>query len=137
MKTVLQLDKLTQSEKLRAMEELWEDLSRNEEDFVSPEWHGEVLREREEALNNGEDKFVPWEEAKKTLDTLKVQAPKNPHLYYNLACYYSLIHQEKESLQALQKSFQLGYKSRGDVQSDPDLANLRQTPEFQQWVKTR
>ena len=66
MKTILQLEKLTRIEKLRAMEELWEDLRRQEE-FESPEWHGEVLRAREEALKAGTDKFVPWEEAKSIL----------------------------------------------------------------------
>lgn len=67
MKTVLQLDQLTESEKLRAMEELWDDLSRREEEYASPDWHGAVLRERQEALDRGEDGFVPWEEAKRSL----------------------------------------------------------------------
>jgi predicted Zn-dependent protease len=77
-----------------------------------------------------------YPEAKKTLDTFKVKAPENPHLYYNLACYYSLTHQETASLEALQQSIRQGYKNHEDAQSDPDLANLRQTPEYQQWVKT-
>ena len=67
VKTVLQLDRLTRLEKLRAMEELWEDLSRSEAEYESPDWHGEVLRAREEALKAGEDQFVPWEEAKRIL----------------------------------------------------------------------
>jgi len=98
--------------------------------------HDSALNEVYINMSNAYLKGQQYEEAKKTLDTLKVQAPKNPHLYYNLACYFSLTHQEQESLQALQKSFQLGYKSRDDVHIDPDLANLRQTSEFQQWVKT-
>jgi len=88
-------------------------------------------------MSNAYLKGQQYPEAKKTLDTLKTKAPKNPHLYYNLACYFSLTHQEKESLQALQKSFQLGYKNRRDVQIDPDLDNLRQTEAFKQWVKTQ
>jgi putative addiction module component (TIGR02574 family) len=67
MKTVLQLNALTRAEKLRAMEELWEDLSRPEQEYKSPQWHGEVLRARDEALKAGGDEFVPWEEAKKIL----------------------------------------------------------------------
>lgn len=77
-----------------------------------------------------------YEEAKKTLDTLKVQAPENPHLYYNLACYFSLTHQEPASLEALQHSIRLGYKNHENIQTDRDLAILRKTPEYQQWVKT-
>ena len=65
MKTVLSLEKLSRAEKLRAMEELWEDLSRSEAEYTSPDWHGEVLREREKALEEGRDEFIPWEQAKR------------------------------------------------------------------------
>jgi hypothetical protein len=61
------MGRLTRTEKLRAMEELWQDLSRADDEYPSPEWHGEVLREREAALISGEDAFVPWEDAKKIL----------------------------------------------------------------------
>ncbi len=67
MNTVLDIGGLTRTEKLRAMEELWEDLSRPQEEYRSPEWHGDVLREREEALQAGTDEFVPWDEAKRIL----------------------------------------------------------------------
>ena len=67
MRTVLDIDRLTRTEKLRAMEELWQDLSRAEDEYPSPAWHGDILREREEALNAGRDGFVPWEDAKKIL----------------------------------------------------------------------
>ena len=58
---VLQLPK---EEKLMLMEALWEDLSRDGEDFESPTWHGEVLREGEKALQLGEDCFLTVEEAR-------------------------------------------------------------------------
>ena len=67
MKTVLKLNTLTRAEKLRAMEELWDDLSQPEEGYKSPEWHGEVLRAREESLKMGADEFVAWDEAKRIL----------------------------------------------------------------------
>ena len=98
--------------------------------------HDKTLNEVYINMSSAYLKGQEYEEVKKTLDTLKAQDPKNPHLYYNLACYYSLTHQEKASLEALQQSIRLGYKNRKDAQTDPDLANLRQTPEFQQWVKT-
>lgn len=72
MQTVLPLDKMTREEKLRIMEELWVDLSRNESDFKSPAWHENYLREREEAVKSGKETFIDWEEAKKQLrDRLK------------------------------------------------------------------
>ncbi len=49
------------------MEELWEDLTRSADEYQSPEWHGAVLRERDEALKTGQDEFVPWEDAKRIL----------------------------------------------------------------------
>lgn len=67
MNTILDMDRLTRTEKLRAMEELWQDLNKADDEYPSPEWHGEVLREREAALNSGGDEFVPWEDAKKIL----------------------------------------------------------------------
>ena len=77
-----------------------------------------------------------YPEALKTLEILKTHAPDHPNLYYNLACYYSLTHQETESLAALKQSLKLGYSARNDAHTDPDLANLRETEKFKQWVKT-
>jgi hypothetical protein len=67
MKTVLPLDRMTIAEKLREMEALWADLSRNEAQFESTAWHGDVLRERAERVKEGKDIFMDWESAKKQL----------------------------------------------------------------------
>ena len=58
---------MTKAEKLQAMEELWRDLSKPEEEFESPAWHGDVLKERETNLREGKDEFIPWEQAKEEL----------------------------------------------------------------------
>lgn len=71
MQPLLPLEKMTREEKLRIMEELWVDLSRNESQFESPAWHGEVLRERAEAVKSGKETFIDWEEAKKQLRSKK------------------------------------------------------------------
>ncbi len=67
MNTILDIGRLTRTEKVRAMEELWADLSRLEDEYPSPEWHGDVLRDRDEALKEGKEEFVAWEEAKREL----------------------------------------------------------------------
>jgi hypothetical protein len=67
METILPLDKMTVAEKLRAMEAIWADLSRDESQIESPEWHGAVLHDREAKIKSGEEKFVDWETAKKKL----------------------------------------------------------------------
>ena len=63
----LPLDEMTLDEKLRLMEAIWENLSRNPDDVPSPDWHGEVLRETLRQLDAGETDFIPWEEAKANL----------------------------------------------------------------------
>ncbi|HEX3857391.1 MAG TPA: addiction module protein [Verrucomicrobiae bacterium] len=67
MEATLPLDKMTVAEKLRAMELLWADLSRNEAQIESPAWHENVLRDREARIKSGEEKFLDWETAKKQL----------------------------------------------------------------------
>jgi hypothetical protein len=67
MNTVLDIGRLTRAQKLRAMEELWTDLSRAEEQYQTPEWHGDVLRDRERAVEANTDGFIPWEDAKRLL----------------------------------------------------------------------
>lgn len=67
MEATLPLDKMTVAEKLRAMEMLWADLSRNEAQFESPAWHEDVLRDREAKIKSGKESFMDWETAKKQL----------------------------------------------------------------------
>ena len=67
MDITLPLDQMTIEEKLRAMELLWADLSRNEQQLQSPEWHEEVLREREARVESSEESPIDWEKAKKQL----------------------------------------------------------------------
>ena len=64
MPVTLPLSDLSVSEKLRLMEALWEDLSRNADSIESPDWHREVLEEREERIASGEAHFSDWEQAK-------------------------------------------------------------------------
>jgi hypothetical protein len=47
MATMLQIDQMTLEEKLRAMEALWDDLCQREEDVPVPQWHKDLLDERE------------------------------------------------------------------------------------------
>jgi hypothetical protein len=64
---VLPLDKMTVAEKLEVIDRIMDDFSRNADRLPSPEWHGEVLRQREEALRNGTDRFISLDEAEKRI----------------------------------------------------------------------
>jgi hypothetical protein len=63
----LPLKQMSREEKLMALEALWEDLSRNEKEFESPDWHKEELSATEERVKSGEEKFLDWESAMKKL----------------------------------------------------------------------
>jgi hypothetical protein len=72
MDITLPLDQMTTQEKLRVMETIWADLTRNEADFESPAWHQKVLEERGRRVKSGEEQFLDWNVAKQQLrDRLK------------------------------------------------------------------
>ena len=58
---------LSFSQKLDLMETLWADMAGNENELESPAWHGEILNEREAALNEGKVTVSSWEEAKERI----------------------------------------------------------------------
>lgn len=64
MATTLALDKMTVEDKIQAMELLWDDLCKKAGGVVSPDWHGEILAEREAMHETGIDQFEDWEVAK-------------------------------------------------------------------------
>lgn len=65
--TLLPLDKMTVEQKLRVMEEIWADLRKNEDNIPVPEWHMELLAEREKRIAEGTAKFTDWETVKRRL----------------------------------------------------------------------
>ncbi len=72
MNVTLPLDQMTISEKLQAIEEIWEELSRSANDVPSPAWHADVLRARDSRARDGSANFVDWAQAKKDIrDSVK------------------------------------------------------------------
>jgi len=67
MDATLNLKGMTISDKLSVMEMLWDDICRDLPDISSPDWHGELLKQREMDVKQGKDEFVDWEEAKKDI----------------------------------------------------------------------
>jgi Putative addiction module component len=65
--TTLPLSEMTRGAKLRAMEELWDDLCHSTEGVSSPAWHGEILAERAQRVASGEAHFHEWEGVKARL----------------------------------------------------------------------
>jgi len=68
MKIELPLEKMSVSEKLSAIEYIWDDICRDKTDsFHPPTWHKDVLEAREECIKNGDGKFSDLAEVKKRL----------------------------------------------------------------------
>jgi len=67
----IELSALSVNEKIALMEELWRDLSSNPETIRPPEWHEKVLKERDAAVQAGEEEFEEWDEAKAKLLKLR------------------------------------------------------------------
>ncbi len=67
MSTILPLDKMTIEQKQQALEELTIDLHKNEALIESPDWHLEILREREQLVQEGKAKYTDWETAKREI----------------------------------------------------------------------
>jgi len=61
------LEGMTKEEKLRMMEALWTDLTREEKEFLSPNWHEDVLKAREKKVESGREEYRDWESAKKEI----------------------------------------------------------------------
>jgi hypothetical protein len=64
---MIEIQNLSRKEKIRLMEAIWADLSKEEEELESPEWHRQALQETEERLASGEEKLIDWKTAKALL----------------------------------------------------------------------
>jgi hypothetical protein len=67
MQVAIPLDKMTTSDKLRALEDIWDDLQRTSEELPSPAWHADVLRAREDRVREGSSQFQDWPDAKRRI----------------------------------------------------------------------
>ncbi len=68
----LNIEKMSIKDKLKAIPLLWDDICHTKTPVDSPQWHADLLQEREQDIKNGKDSFVDWNQAKKDiLDSLK------------------------------------------------------------------
>ena len=59
-----ELERMSVTERLRAMDQLWDSLTRDGDEIPSPDWHQDVLADRKTRAQRGEAKFL-------TLDQLR------------------------------------------------------------------
>jgi putative addiction module component (TIGR02574 family) len=53
-----ELEKMSVTERLQAMDQLWDSLNRCGEEIPSPDWHQDVLADRKARAQRGEAKFL-------------------------------------------------------------------------------
>ncbi len=67
MAAALNLKEMSITDKLRLMEDLWQNLSTEDPEIASPSWHEDILTERDRLISSGEEQFIDWEVAKQQL----------------------------------------------------------------------
>lgn len=60
-------ESLSRLDKLRLIEQVWEELSREPKEVTSPAWHADALAEAQAAFAEGKAEFLDWEQAKEQL----------------------------------------------------------------------
>lgn len=63
---ITELKKMTTSERLQAMEALWDSLLYENDAVETPEWHDKILQERKENIASGSAAFTSLAELKKS-----------------------------------------------------------------------
>ncbi|NQU39529.1 MAG: addiction module protein [Lentisphaerae bacterium] len=58
---------MTTVDKLKALEEIWNDLQRTPDDVPAPSWHADVLHAREDRVREGSSQFENWPVAKRRI----------------------------------------------------------------------
>ncbi len=64
MTSVEDIAQMPLHEKLLFMEAIWDDISKVNDSVAVPQWHKDILDQREKAVENGQARFIDWEEAK-------------------------------------------------------------------------
>ena len=67
MSASLAIDQMTIEEKLQTMEAIWNDLCQHEGSLPVHQWQKDILDEREQLIENGQERFIGWEEAKRRI----------------------------------------------------------------------
>jgi len=61
--------------------------------------------------------------------------PRDPIVYYNLACSYSLLNNMDKSFDAIKKAIKFGYNDLDYLQQDEDLEDLRKDSRFKKFFQ--
>ena len=96
--------------------------------------HNKNFKEATINLSTAYMKNSNFDEALATLNKGMTLDPENPHIFYNYACYFSLTGKPEASLEKLKAAIQFGFDKFKQIETDPDLENLRKSPGFKRWA---
>ena len=68
--SIAEIKALPRIEKIKLMEQIWADLSQDDEALESPDWHRAELEKTEKRLAAGQEQVLDWTEAKKRLRSM-------------------------------------------------------------------
>jgi hypothetical protein len=63
-----QIHQMPLHEKILIMEAIWDDICREEHSLEVPQWHKDILDERDRLIAEGKARFIDWEDAKKQIE---------------------------------------------------------------------
>jgi len=61
------IHELPDIEKIKIMEFLWEELTLDDKNYLSPQWHQEELKKTEQRFSDGKEELIDWKTAKQLL----------------------------------------------------------------------
>jgi len=62
-----QIERMSVTERLQAMDQIWDSLNRCSDEIPSPDWHQDVLADRKARVQSGEAKFLTLAELRSRL----------------------------------------------------------------------
>jgi Putative addiction module component len=63
VETTIDIEQMTVTDKIRLMELLWRDISKDPNNVEVPDWQRKLLEDRDQALANGKTEFIDFEDA--------------------------------------------------------------------------
>jgi hypothetical protein len=66
--SIAEIKRMSKSERLAAMEQLWDSLCHDEQEPDSPEWHRRVLEGRRQKLASPDARFLTLDQLRKRYD---------------------------------------------------------------------
>lgn len=66
--TETDIERMSCQERIETMELIWDVMCQDESSVSSPDWHGEVLKNRRERIESGEAKFYSLHEVRKRFE---------------------------------------------------------------------